>query len=334
MIKKTLLLNWLTLVILISGCGITGELVEQKISVVVQDIGQVENVYFCPREDCGSVLEEFILGGEESVHCSIYDLDLENVIAALDSQYNKGLDVKLIVDTDNFEFVEHLDFVEQDNRSSIMHNKFCIVDNKRISSGSMNPTVNGNEKNNNNLIILESRVVAENYEDEFIEMWNGVYGKGDKTKKPIVYLNETKVEVYFCPEDSCGERIEEALSEAEESIYFLTFSFTHTGVANEIVKKLHDGVEVKGVFEKRGAGTEYSRFKLLEYQGADVRKDTNGATMHHKVFIIDNKTVVTGSFNPSQNADTRNDENILIIHDSSVASRYLEEFLYVWENFS
>ena len=90
----------------------------------------------------------------------------------------------------------------------------------------------------------------------------------------------------------------------------MTFSFTHTGIANEIVMKLHEGVEVKGVFEKRGAGTEYSRFKLLEFQGGEVRKDTNGGTMHHKVFIIDEKIVVTGSFNPSKNADTRNDENV------------------------
>jgi len=52
--------------------------------------------------------------------------------------------------------------------------------------------------------------------------------------------------------------------------------------------------------------------------------------MHHKVFIIDNATVVTGSFNPSQNADTRNDENMLIIHDPSIAARFLEEFYRLW----
>ena len=48
--------------------------------------------------------------------------------------------------------------------------------------------------------------------------------------------------------------------------------------------------------------------------------------MHHKVFIIDNRTVITGSFNPTKNGDTRNDENILIIHDEKIAGKYLEEF--------
>ena len=54
--------------------------------------------------------------------------------------------------------------------------------------------------------------------------------------------------------------------------------------------------------------------------------------MHHKLFIIDNETVILGSFNPSKTADTRNDENILIIKDREIALRYLNEFNLVWEH--
>ena len=48
--------------------------------------------------------------------------------------------------------------------------------------------------------------------------------------------------------------------------------------------------------------------------------------MHHKVFIIDNQTVETGSFNPTKGADSVNDENILIMHDEDVTQMYLREF--------
>jgi len=48
--------------------------------------------------------------------------------------------------------------------------------------------------------------------------------------------------------------------------------------------------------------------------------------MHHKVFIIDNETVATGSYNPTESGNSRNDENLLIIHDKEIASAYLEEF--------
>ena len=53
--------------------------------------------------------------------------------------------------------------------------------------------------------------------------------------------------------------------------------------------------------------------------------------LHHKVFIIDEEIVITGSFNPSMNGDTRNDENILIIHDQDIAEKYLQEFGYLWQ---
>ena len=337
MIKYTYLLNRLTLVILIvlvSGCMIEEAAVKQsKIIPVVYDQGSVEAVYFCPRDDCSGKLAEFILSAKEKVYCAFFDLDLEDVKNALDTQYKRGLDVKLVVDTDNYEYAEEFDFAKGDERSALMHNKFCIVD-ERISTGSFNPTVNGAEKNNNNLIIINSSVLAKNYEDEFNELWNKTFGKGNKVNNPVIYLNESKIENYFCPEDSCSEKIKNALEKAEESIYFLVFSFTHDGIANKIVLKMHEGASVKGIFEKTGAGSEYSKYKLLEYQEADVRKDNNSAVMHHKVFIIDNSTVITGSFNPSENADKRNDENILIIHDKEVAEKYLEEFEYVWEKYS
>jgi len=338
MFKYYYLLNRLTLIILIvfvGGCNIEGSVVgnaEQRVVHAVRDEGNIEGVYFCPRDECEEELSQFILSAEKRVHCALFDLDLEKVIYALKKQ-NKKIDVKVVVDKDNYEIVENLDFVKPDTRSSLMHNKFCIADN-RISTGSFNPTINGAEKNNNNLIIINSSALANNYEKEFNELWNGNFGKGNRTEIPIIYLSDIRIENYFCPEDSCSERIKDALNKAEKTIYFLVFSFTHDGIANKIVIKLHENVSVKGVFEKRGTGSEYSKYRLLEYQEADIRKDNNSAVMHHKVFIIDNKTVITGSFNPSINADKRNDENILIIHDEETAERYLEEFEYIWENFS
>lgn len=50
-------------------------------------------------------------------------------------------------------------------------------------------------------------------------------------------------------------------------------------------------------------------------------------TLHHKTIVIDKKIVVTGSFNPSDNAQNKNDENILIIHDERIAKKFIDEFL-------
>jgi len=136
----------------------------------------------------------------------------------------------------------------------------------------------------------------------------------------------------FCPEDNCAYNVKKAINNSKHSIYFMTFSFTHGGIATDLVIKHEQGVTIKGIFEKMQAGSKYSKFNLLDYQGIEVKKDNNPANMHHKVFIIDNETVITGSFNPSKNADENNDENILIIHDKAVAEKYLEEFNVLWNS--
>ncbi len=52
--------------------------------------------------------------------------------------------------------------------------------------------------------------------------------------------------------------------------------------------------------------------------------------MHHKVFIVDEKIVVTGSFNPTNNGDKNNDENVVIIEDSAIAEMFVQEFWRVY----
>jgi phosphatidylserine/phosphatidylglycerophosphate/cardiolipin synthase-like enzyme len=53
--------------------------------------------------------------------------------------------------------------------------------------------------------------------------------------------------------------------------------------------------------------------------------------MHHKVIIIDDETVILGSYNFSRSAEISNDENVLIIHDPAVASLFVEEFGRIYQ---
>jgi phosphatidylserine/phosphatidylglycerophosphate/cardiolipin synthase-like enzyme len=52
--------------------------------------------------------------------------------------------------------------------------------------------------------------------------------------------------------------------------------------------------------------------------------------MHHKVLIIDERIVVTGSYNFSASAEKRNDENTLVIHNPEVAALFLAEYERVY----
>ena len=306
--------------------AIAGSVIETKVNSYVSDYGNIQ-VYFCPHQDCVTPLVSFLDSAEESIHCAMFEIDLNKVREKL-LEKSKEIEVQVVTDNDYLYEFDH-PFVKTDSWG-LMHNKFCIVDGKKVSSGSMNPTENGAHKNNNNLLLIESEVLATNYEAEFQEMWNEVFKKGDQVLNPIVSLDNITIANYFCPDDGCAEMIKKELKDAQESIHFMTFSFTHEGIANILLLKHTDGIHVAGVMEARQV-TKYSQFSRLEYQGVDVIKDGNKQNMHHKVFIVDGETVITGSMNPSAGGDTRNDENVLIIKDKELASKFLEEYNYVRE---
>ena len=61
-----------------------------------------------------------------------------------------------------------------------------------------------------------------------------------------------------------------------------------------------------------------------------MRQDGNPYILHHKVFIVDDVTVITGSFNISANATDSNDENLVIITDPDLAAQFVSEFERRW----
>ena len=232
---------------------------------------------------------------------------------------------------DNNYFEElNLENVRHDNRKELMHNKFCIFDHSKIFTGSFNPTKNDATRNNNNLVIIESMTLAKNYEEEFNEMWSGIFGRGNNVNEEKLFFNGFLVENYFCPEDSCEEHTLEFLQNAKERIYFMTFSFTSDVLGEEIIKNYHYGLDVKGVFDTNQAGSTYSEFHKMAELGMNVRKDETKGFMHHKVFIVDD-SVLFGSYNPTQSGDEDNDENVLIIHNKDVAEEFVEEFKKIYE---
>ncbi|MFH2027820.1 MAG: phospholipase D-like domain-containing protein, partial [Nanoarchaeota archaeon] len=281
-------------------------------------------VHFCQQENCSNYLLKLIENSRFSVHCAFFDLDLPEIINTLDKK--DDLDVKLVIDNENNDGIIG-NRVKYDTSSQYSHNKFCIFDDNKIITGSFNPTSRGNYKNDNNIVIVESKNLAENYEDEFIELWDERFGEGEEVNTPVIYINNIRIENYFCPDDQCADHIIETIKKAKESIYFMTFSFTHTGIADAILFK---DVKIKGIFEKSQAGSQYSQYQRFKDFGIDVIKDNNSANMHHKVFIIDESIVITGSMNPSSSGDNKNDENILIIYDEEIAKEYLDEFERIW----
>ena len=298
--------------------------VTTQVTSVIRDNGLI-NVHFCPQENCTRYWIDFADQAERTLHCALYELNEPNIKDFLERKQNE-VDLQVVIDDDS-ENDTKVNLVI-DKGSALMHNKFCVIDDSYLVTGSMNPTVNDATKNNNNLLLIHSEKIAALYEQEFDELWNKK--RNNKTETSPFIFNTTQITIYFCPEDECADKIIKELQKAEKEIYFMTFSFTHTGITNEILLKHNNSVEVKGVFERR-QNSDYSPYDTFLYQGMDVYLDANKNTMHHKVFIIDNETVTTGSMNPTKNGNENNDENLLIIKDKEIASLFLKEFEKVWD---
>jgi phosphatidylserine/phosphatidylglycerophosphate/cardiolipin synthase-like enzyme len=276
-----------------------------------------------------------------SVDVAIFDLNLWSIRDALLAALRRGVDVRVVTDSDNMDEQEVQELKDAgidvlgDRHESLMHDKFVIIDRLEVWTGSMNFTTGGGYTDNNNLIRLRSSKLAEDYTHEFEQMFVDDHFSSEKTSgtpNPTVTVNGSQIEVYFSPEDGTLEHILNAVNLAHESIYFMAYSFTTDKLAEAMIERAKAGVTVRGVFDKdqyhSNAGTE---FDTLHNAGIDVWLDGNPRLMHHKVIIIDQQVVITGSYNFSNNAEYDNDENTLIIHNQDIAAQYNIEFQQIYD---
>ena len=306
------------------------------------------SIWFPPTQ--GSEVKNEIISlinsASKSLYAAVYDINDSDIVSALLSAHKKGIDVKVVMDDVQAEtekdIVSPLNSAgilkTDDNKSALMHNKFVVIDGSKVLTGSTNWTENCLFYNNNNSLFIVSDKLAADYTTEFNEMWNGKFGSSSpaNTPYPHVIVGTTDIQCYFAPEDSVEDHIVSEISSAKSYIDFATFTFTSIPISNEIMQKIQDGVKVKGIYETRQA-SQYCTYDTLKTAGADVIYDDNPKTMHDKFFVIDGQTVITGSYNPTKQANTENDENLLIIKDSSIAKTYEGEFnklFSMWSNSS
>jgi phosphatidylserine/phosphatidylglycerophosphate/cardiolipin synthase-like enzyme len=281
-------------------------------------------------------LVEAIDAARLSIDVAAYSLSLNSIRNALLRAHDRGTTVRVVMESSNMDRSDPQILIEEgipvigDNREGLMHDKFIIIDKSEVWLGSMNFTDGGGYDDNNNLMRLRSTKIVENYLTEFEEMFNDDMFGPDiiaRTPNPTITIDGTRIDNFFSPDDGVLASLVPVLEGAQESIYFLTYSFTSNQLGEIIRQKAEAGVTIAGVMDdeqvRSNQGTEYDPFRQADL---DVRIDGIDGLMHHKVFIVDEKIVILGSYNFSQSAEERNDENLLIIYDPVIAQQFMREF--------
>lgn len=233
---------------------------------------------------------------------------------------------------------------------TIMHNKFVVIDANSTNpndaivwTGSANWNNPQFSSDYNNVVVLQDSGLAHAYRDHFNMMWGGSgatpnlsaskFGSFKTDLGRHSYMIDGKrVDVFFSPADGVNNKILAAMNTADKDLYFGMSTFTHTSNASLFVNKHNTGVYVAGISDN--ANTSSSVTSILNGGlGTLYKPFVSSSTLYHNKFVIvdpsdpcSDPIVITGSHNFSVSADTKNDENTLIIYDDTAANVYYQSF--------
>ena len=311
-------------------------------------------------------LINYINRAKYSIDIAIYDfntVNVEDIAGALNNAAIDGVDIRVIYDT-TWAAVDfgsliptiHSIIAPVTSDYGIMHNKFVVID--ALSSDPNDPIVwtgstNFEDENinefANNVIIIQDKSLAIAYKLEYDEMWgsetptpessNSKFGpyKTDNTPHEFI-IGGNRVECYFSPSDDATDHIIKSIQSSDYELFAETMLITRLDISDAIVERNSNGVLCKVIVNDDADCNTTVVSNLTSALTYYFREYGEPGILHNKTLIADalhansDPLVLTGSHNWSNNAENRNDENTLIIHNPEIANIYYQEFKRRFDN--
>ncbi|WP_413992418.1 phospholipase D family protein [Labrys okinawensis] len=140
--------------------------------------------------------------------------------------------------------------------------------------------------------------------------------------EPIRRVLPPSVSVCFTPGEDCEAEVVEALKAATKQVLIQAYGFTSIPILQAVKAAANRGVEVLVILDKSNDRGKYSAATYLTNNNIPVWIDTTPGIAHNKVMVIDHARVITGSYNFTKAAKTRNAENLLVIFSPPVAREF------------
>ena len=134
------------------------------------------------------------------------------------------------------------------------------------------------------------------------------------------------LEIFFSPKGGCTSQIVKYISKTKVSLDIQAFTFTSAPIAKAVLDVYKKGVPVRIILDSDEATSKYSSATFFTNMGIAIKIDKKHAIAHNKIIIIDQKRVITGSFNFTNQAETSNAENLLVINRPDIAKLYKDNF--------
>jgi phosphatidylserine/phosphatidylglycerophosphate/cardiolipin synthase-like enzyme len=136
---------------------------------------------FSPRQGASLLVIKTIEKAEKSIKVAAYSFTSKPIADALIKAYQKGIDVKIVLDKSQQKnkhsmyryFLENKLPTRINRKYAIMHNKFMVIDEKALQLGSFNYTKSAEKSNAENvLVIRRNKKVISRYSIQWQKLWN------------------------------------------------------------------------------------------------------------------------------------------------------------------
>ncbi|CAK9066381.1 unnamed protein product [Durusdinium trenchii] len=305
-----------------------------------------EEALFFPDDEVKTGLSrllELLRSARRQLDVAVFSISHKDLAAALLDAHRRGVTVRVL--TDDMQAKQDNSLVPtlrrtlpvrmDDNEKMHMHHKFVVIDGATLLSGSLNWTHAAVERGNENLVVSQHPALCAEFTQEFRRLWQLFSEKSGPSTAPVGRFSG-EVAVLFFPEPSMTnvQMILEELESARRSIEIAVFTLTLDLLVNALIKKHEAGLRVRIITDNRQAEVPGADAARLSKSGLEVRVDRSWYAMHHKFAVVDQKTIVNGSFNWTAQATKGNQEDAIIFRNySTLASEFTAEFDRLWNSF-
>jgi phosphatidylserine/phosphatidylglycerophosphate/cardiolipin synthase-like enzyme len=136
-----------------------------------------------------------------------------------------------------------------------------------------------------------------------------------------------EVEIHHAPTENL-ERVDVGLiGSALETIDLAAFVLTDRAVIDALIAAQARGVAIRIVLDP----SQRSDVTRLQPLAEEVRVKRKGPLMHLKSYLVDGRTLRTGSANFTASGLKQQDNDLLVIHDAGAVASFAASFERIWD---
>lgn len=282
--------------------------------------------------DLRQIFRKSIQRAERSIDLIIYHLSDPHLIDAINKKAEEGLEISIYTEASEARNIKrklspavHL---TARHAKKLMHQKILIVDDHEIWIGSANMTPESLKVHGNLVLGMENPLLVQSLKERLFT------GKGyDSREFPLTFLiQEQKLALWILPstEETTLQQLIDLIEQAKQSIRVAMFTFTHSKLVAALVAAKARGVDVQVVVDGSSSrGASAKACEKLALEGVDLKFSNGIGLLHHKMMVIDEEILVTGSTNWTLSAFQDNDDIFLAL--SPLTSKQRQQLRSLWK---